>query len=492
MNDAQAAAPSAQNELSRSLRPRHISMITIGGVIGAGLFVGSSVAIAAAGPAIILSYVLTGVLILLVMRMLGEMAVEMPQVRSFTEFTRAALGNWAGFSIGWLYWYFWVVVIPVEAIAGATIIERWVPLPSWQIGTVLMMVMTGVNLMSARAYGEFEFWFSSIKVAAIVTFIIVVGAYACGYGSSSGPTFSNLTAYGGFAPRGAFAVLAAVTTVIWSMMGAEVVTIAAAESPEPARAVARMTSTIISRILLFYVGSILVIVCAVPWTEVVSGQSPFTLALDHVGFPYASTIMAAVILTAVLSCLNSAFYVASRVLFVLASRGDAPRWLVRTNRRHVPARAVLLASVVGFAGVIAAILSPSVVFAFLVNASGAIIAVIYLAIGVSQVRSRRAREAAGAPAPALPMWLFPWLSYVAIAGMALVLIAMALTPSHRAEFWTSVISIAIALLAFVIFRRQAAPAVPDDDAWSKAAPRVTSVPPTHEGASVGKRGSAQP
>src|SRR6516162_3895722 len=158
MNDAPVAAPSQQNELSRSLRPRHVSMITIGGIIGAGLFVGSSVAIATAGPAIIVSYVLTGFLILLVMRMLGEMAVEMPQVRSFTEFTRAALGNWAGFSIGWLYWYFWVVVIPVEAIAGASIIERWLPLPSWKIGVALMLLMTCVNLMSARAYGEFEFW----------------------------------------------------------------------------------------------------------------------------------------------------------------------------------------------------------------------------------------------------------------------------------------------------------------------------------------------
>ena len=438
------------NTLSRSLRPRHVSMITIGGIIGAGLFVGSGVAIAAAGPAIIISYALTGALILLIMRMLGEMAVEMPQVRSFTEFSRAALGNWAGFSVGWLYWYFWVIVIPVEAIAGAGVIQRWLPLPTWEIGTALMALMTCVNLMSARAYGEFEFWFSSIKVAAIISFIVVVGAYTCGYRSQTGPTFSNLIAYGGFAPRGAFTVLAAVTTVIWSMMGAEVVTIAAAESSEPARAVARMTSTIISRIVLFYIGSILVIVCAVPWNRVVAGQSPFTLALDQIRFPYASTIMAAVILTAVLSCLNSSFYIASRVLFVLASRGDAPRWLVRTNRRHVPARAVFLASVVGFAGVAAAILSPSVVFAFLVNSSGAIIAVIYLAMAVSQVRTRRERERAGGPPPALPMWLFPWLSYVAIAGMLLVLIAMALTPSHRAEFWTSAITIMVVLLAFVV------------------------------------------
>jgi len=453
MNEALITTEDDHHSLSRSLRPRHVSMITIGGIIGAGLFVGSSVAIAAAGPAIIVSYALTGLLILLIMRMLGEMAVDMPQVRSFTEFTRAALGNWAGFSIGWLYWYFWVVVIPVEAIAGAEIIRRWLPLPAWEIGAALMLCMTCVNLMSARAYGEFEFWFASIKVAAILTFIIVVGAHACGYRSPSGPTFATLAAYGGFAPRGPFAVLAAVTTVIWSMMGAEVVTIAAAESPEPARAVARMTSTIISRILIFYVGSIFVIVSTVPWDRVVSGQSPFTLALDEIHFPYASGFMAAVILTAVLSCLNSAFYVASRVLFVLASHGDAPHWLVRTNRRHVPARAVLLAGALGFAGVVAAILSPSVVFAFLVNASGAIIAVIYLAIAVSQVRSRRARERAGGPAPSLPMWLFPWLSYLAIAGMLTVLIAMALTPSHRAEFWTSTISIAVALIAYVTFRR---------------------------------------
>src|ERR1700686_802622 len=170
MIEVPTTAPADQNALSRSLRPRHVSMITIGGIIGAGLFVGSSVGISAAGPGIILSYALTGFLILLIMRMLGEMAVDMPQVRSFTEFTRAALGNWAGFSVGWLYWYFWVVVIPVEAIAGAGIIQRWLPLPTWQIGAALMLAMTCVNLMSARAYGEFVIWFASIKVVAILVF----------------------------------------------------------------------------------------------------------------------------------------------------------------------------------------------------------------------------------------------------------------------------------------------------------------------------------
>lgn len=445
------------NTLSQSLRPRHVTMIAIGGIIGAGLFVGSSAAIAAAGPAILISYALTGFLVLLIMRMLGEMAVAMPQVRSFTEFARVGLGNWAGFSVGWLYWFFWVVVVPVEAIAGAVIIEDWIGLPTWQIGVGLMAVMTAVNLLSARAYGEFEFWFSSIKVTAIVAFILMAAAHAFGFTTPSGSGFSNLVAHGGFAPHGAIAAIAAVTTVIFSMMGAEIVTIAAVESPEPARAVARMSSSVITRILIFYVGSILMVLCVVPWNLVVSGASPFTLALDTMQIPYASTIMAWIILTAVLSCLNSAFYVCSRVLFVLAGKGDAPRWLVKTNARHVPSRSVMLASAAGFAGVIAAILSPSKVFAFLLNASGALIVYIYLAIAVSQIRVRRQLEREGKP-PALPMWLFPWLSYLAIAGMLAVLIALAITPGRGAEFWTSAGSVAVALAAYGVVSRNRASA----------------------------------
>ena len=440
--------------LSRALLPRHVFMITIGGIIGAGLFVGSSVAISAAGPAVIISYVLTGLLIFLIMRMLGEMAVDMPAVRSFTEFARAGLGNWAGFSVGWLYWYFWVVVVPVEAIAGATILRAWFPLPIWQIGGALMALMTAVNLMSARTFGEFEFWFASIKVGAIIAFILLAAAFAFGFTSGTGPTFANLYTHNGFAPFGFVAVLAAVTTVIFSMMGAEIVTIAAAESTEPARAVARMTSTVIGRIMLFYVGSILMIVCVVPWSRITPGQSPFTDALAVMHVPWARNIMSTIILTAVLSCLNSSFYIASRVLFVLAGRGDAPGWLVKTNPRLVPARSVLLASAAGFAGVLAAIVSPGVVFAFLVNASGALILFVYLAIAVSQVRLRRRGQQQGAAPPALPMWYFPWLSYLAIAAMIAVLIAMAFTPALASQLWVSVLSVVVALLAYLWVRQR--------------------------------------
>jgi GABA permease len=215
MSHSTNSAAGKPHELSRTLLPRHITMITIGGVIGAGLFVGSSAAIAAAGPAALLSYILAGTIVFIVMRMLGEMAITHPGVRTFTEFSRAGLGDAAGFVAGWLYWYFWIVVVPIEAIAGAQILQHWINLPMWQLGLALMAVMTAVNLLSARSYGEFEFWFSSIKVAAIIAFILVTAAFAFGFTSPAGATFANLTAHGGFAPKGWVPVVATVTTVFF-------------------------------------------------------------------------------------------------------------------------------------------------------------------------------------------------------------------------------------------------------------------------------------
>src|SRR5580658_10287990 len=273
-----ATTTTGKNELSRSLKGRHLTMISIGGIIGAGLFVSSSTAIIAGGPASFISYAITGFLILLVMRMLGEMATALPTVRSFTEFARAGLGEGAGFVVGWLYWYFWVLVVPVEAIAGAKILQNWVPLSPLQIGLGLMTVMTCVNLMSARSYAEFEFWFASIKVAAILVFIAIAASYAFGFTSPHGSTFGNLVDHGGFTPNGWIAVVAAVPTVFFAMTGAEITTIAAAESAQPRRAVARLGTTVIWRILIFYVFSLFFIVSVTPWNTVVSGESPFTLA----------------------------------------------------------------------------------------------------------------------------------------------------------------------------------------------------------------------
>src|SRR5271165_5543988 len=448
-----------KNQLSRSLKGRHLTMISIGGIIGAGLFVGSSTTMIAAGPASFLSYAICGLLMLLVMRMVGEMATALPQVRSFTEFARASLGDGAGFVVGWLYWYFWVLVVPVEAIAGAKILQQWLPLSPLQIGLGLMAVMTGVNLMSARSYAEFEFWFASIKVAAILAFIVIAASYAFGWTSPNGSTFGNLVDHGGFTPHGWIAVLAAVPTVFFAMTGAEITTIAAAESAQPGRAVARMSTAVIWRILIFYVVSLFLIVSVTPWNTVRSGESPFTLALNTMHVPWAPKIMSVIILTAVLSCLNSAFYVSSRVMFLLADRGDAPQALVKLNARRVPVASVLMGSVAGFLGIIAATEAPQVVFDFLVSSSGALIVFVYMAIAVAQINLRVRRERAGQPAPAVTMWLFPWLSYAAIAGMGAVMVAMAFTPALQQDFYVSCITLVVAVIAYLIVQRLRQPRV---------------------------------
>jgi GABA permease len=448
-----ATTTTGKNELSRSLKGRHLTMISIGGIIGAGLFVSSSTSILRGGPASFISYAICGLLILLVMRMLGEMATALPEVRSFTEFARAGLGDGAGFVVGWLYWYFWVLVVPVEAIAGAKILGHWLPqLNPLEIGLGLMAIMTAVNLMSARSYAEFEFWFASIKVAAIIVFIVIAASYAFGWTSPHGATFANLTAYGGFTPNGWIAVLAAVPTVFFAMTGAEITTIAAAESAQPGRAVARMGSAVILRILTFYVLSVFLIVSVAPWNTVRSGESPFTLALDTMHVPWAGTIMTVIILTAVLSCLNSAFYVSSRVLFILADRGDAPQIMVKLNKRRVPVGSVLMGAVAGFLGIVAATEAPQAVFDFLVSSSGALVVYVYMAICVAQITLRRRRERAGEPVPPVVMWLFPWLSYAAIAAMGGVLVAMAFTPAMQQDFKTSLVTLVVAIGAYFIKR----------------------------------------
>jgi AAT family amino acid transporter/GABA permease len=443
-------------ELSRALLPRHVTMITIGGIIGAGLFVGSSVALATTGPVVIVSYALTGLLFMLVMRCLGEMAVARPEIRSFTDFPRAVLGPCAGFVVGWLYWYFWIIVIPVEAIAGAVIVHQWLPqVPTIYVGVTLVIAMTAVNLMSTRSYGEFEFWFASIKVVAITIFILGCLAYVMGLFGDRIGTVAMWNQNEGPVPRGSMMIVSAIPTIFFSMTGAEISAIAAAESPDPAKAVAKMVSAVVWRILIFYLASLGLIVCIVPWHDIKPGVSPFVQTLESIHVAHASTIMAAIILTAVLSCLNSSFYVVSRVLFVLASHGDAPRRLVKLNARKVPVTSVLIGTVAGLLGIVAQEFAPSLVFAFLVNASGALIVFIYLITCVSQVLSRRELERLGRPVPEPRMWLFPWLSYAAIAAMSLVLVAMAFSKEMASQLWASVVSIVIAFICYGFRRRWA-------------------------------------
>jgi len=450
----EAGGAIAAPELSRGLASRHITMISIGGIIGAGLFVGSSAAIAAVGPAVIVSYLLAGVVILFVMRMLAEMVSAAPGVGSFTEYARLGLGHWAGFVCGWLYWYFWVVVVAIEAIAGAKILHEWLPFPVWQIGLALLVLLTAVNLLSSRMFGEFEFWFASIKVAAIVAFIVIAAAYACGFVGPGGVGLSNVYARGGFAPFGSVAVLSGVTTVIFALCGAEIATIAAVESRAPARAISRMTSSIAVRILLFYVLSVGLIVIVVPWREIVPGVSPFVMALERMHVPGAGLLMSFIVLTAVLSCLNSGLYVTSRVLFTLSAHGDAPRDMVQLNSRRVPARAILIGTSFGYLALIASIVSPELVFAWLVNASGAIMLIVYLLVAFAQMRLRRQLQVTDPAALKITMWWFPWGSWGVVLAILAVLVAMAFTPGLASQLYASLACLGVVSAAYLAFRRR--------------------------------------
>jgi L-asparagine transporter-like permease len=443
--------------LSRTLQSRHVAMISIGGIIGAGLFVGSSAAIASIGPAVICSYIVAGLLILLSMRMLGELALANPEIGFFTDYARKVLGHGWGFVGGWLYWYFWMIVVAVEALAGAIILNQWIALPVWLIGLVLLACLTVVNLFSARSYGEFEFWFSSIKVAAIIAFILVTGGYVMGLSAHPGPDFSNLVRFGGFAPFGALSALAGVATVIFSLTGAEIATVAAVESKEPARAIASMTTTLTVRVLLFYVASMFLILCTVAWNSIKPGTSPFVAALVEIGIPGAALVMNFVVLTAVLSCLNSGLYVTSRVLFALAANGDAPQVLVALNRRKVPARAILTGSAFGYGALIASVVSPTGVFSFLVNASGAAMLLLYLLVGVAQIRHRMGMAPGELEALGLKMWLFPWLSYAAQLGILAVLIAMAFFPDLASQLYTTLAFAAVLWLLYFALRKTGFP-----------------------------------
>jgi GABA permease len=433
-------------------------MISIAGVIGAGLFIGSATAISKAGPAVLIAYALAGTLVVLVMRMLGEMATAHPDTGSFSTYADRSLGRWAGFSIGWLYWWFWVIVIPVEATAGALILHNWVEaVPQWAFALLITALLVGTNLFSVGNYGEFEFWFALVKVIAIVAFIAVGLLAILGVLPGSHTSgLSHLTSNGGFMPNGFGAVIAAMLTTMFTFMGTEIVTIAAAESPDPEHGIRKAVNSVIWRISLFYLGSIFVVVSLVAWnSKNLVERGSYQTVLDQIGLDNLAPVLDLVILTAVASCLNSALYTASRMAYSLSSRGDAPRAWSKVRSNGVPATAIIASSVVGFLGVIGNYVLPGEIFGYLLASSGAIALFVYLVIALSQLKMRRELDAEGTE-PAVRMWAFPALTYVTIAFIVGVLVLMVVRPGLRLELWLSVALAAVIVAVGVLRHRRTA------------------------------------
>ncbi|MER6032433.1 MULTISPECIES: amino acid permease [unclassified Streptomyces] len=468
--------------LQAGLKNRHLTMIAIGGVIGAGLFVGSSTGIATAGPGILLSYALVGTLVVLVMRMLGEMSAANPTSGSFSAHADRALGPWAGFSIGWLYWFFWVVVLAVEATAGAKILEGWIPaVPQWGWALIVMTVLTATNLISVGSYGEFEFWFAGIKVVAIGAFI-VVGLLAV-FGVLPGAhtdkaSFANLTSHGGFLPHGPGSILTGVLLVVFSFMGSEIATLAAGESEDPRRAVTKSTNSIIWRIGVFYLGSILIVVTLLPWNDpAIAKDGSYVAALGSLGIPHAGEVMNFIVLTSVLSCLNSGLYTASRMAFSLGQRGDAPKAFARTTSRGVPRAAILSSVAFGFAAVFFNYKFPDTVFLFLLNSSGAVALFVWLAICFSQLRMRRIIQREAPEKLVVKMWLYPYLTW-ATAILIIGIFGYMLTDTEGESSGRTTVELSLLVAALVI----AASLIKQKIAGSRPAPAVED---TAEKVSVG-------
>jgi GABA permease len=447
------AMTAAPHTLRRALRLRHMQMIALGGVIGAGLFVGSGVVVSSAGPAAVLSFALTGVLVVLVMRMLGEMAVACPAVGGFYEYSRLALGELAGFLTGWMYWYFWVIVVALEAVAGAKLLAHWWPHASpWQLTLALLGVFTVVNLLSVRSYGEAEFWFASIKVVAIALFLGAGALFVAGLWPGAAGSLRHLTVDGGFMPNGIVPVLTGAVAATGFYFGTEIVTLAAAESAEPERAVAQAMQSVVWRVLTFYVGSIFLVVAILPWNDTVRMERPYVSVLETLRVPAAATAMSIVILTAVLSALNSGLFASSRMLMALARRGDAPRLFATLDARGVPAAAILAGTAFGYAAVVMSYVSPDQVFAFLVSSYGTVAIFVYVLIAISQLKLRRRLEREMPERLRLRMWGFPYLTYCAILAMLAIVIAMAFIPAQRAALVFGCVSVMVLLAVFALRR----------------------------------------
>ncbi|MEV6164121.1 amino acid permease [Streptomyces sp. NPDC052052] len=458
--DSPAVAPGTGSDvaLTHGLKQRHLSMIALGGVIGAGLFVGSGAGIAAAGPSVVIAYAVSGLLVMLVMRMLGEMSAANPASGSFSVHAERAIGPWAGFTAGWAFWVLLCVAVGLEGIGAAKIVTGWLPgTPEWAWVALFMVVFLGTNLASVTKFGEFEFWFATLKVVAITLFLVLGVLAVLGVlPGTDAPGTTHLTGEGGFLPNGSEGLVIGLLASVFAYGGLETVTIAAAESENPVQGVAKAVRTAMWRIALFYVGSMAVVVTLVPWNDPkVVEVGPFYAALNRLGINGAAEIMNVVILVALLSAMNANIYGASRMACSLVARGQGPARLGRVSS-GVPRTAVLFSSVFGFLCVLLSYWRPDDVFPWLLNMVGAVILVVWIFIAVSQLILRKRLERGAPEKLVVRMWLFPVLTVVALLAMAGIFLLMLREADTRNQLMASgILTVVLATIGVVRQRRSA-------------------------------------
>ncbi|WP_282295249.1 amino acid permease [Stenotrophomonas sp. PS02289] len=446
------AAPASSNApLGHALKPRQLIMMGLGSAIGAGLFLGSGVGVKAAGPAVLLSYLLAGTLVIIVMNALGEMAAAKPTSGAFSVYAADAMGATAGATVGWLWWVQLVIVIAAEAVGAAGLLATvWPVIPAPMAALAFMVFFTAINLLGVRNFGEFEFWFAILKVAAIIGFIVIGVALLMGWlPNVSSPGLSNFTQHGGFAPNGLAGIGAALLVVVFAFGGTEIVAVAAAETEDPERSIARAIRTVAWRILVFYIGSLTVIIAVVPWnSEALS--SPFAAVLDVAKIPGAATAITLIAVIALLSALNANLYGASRMIYSLAQRREAPAVLGWTDPRQVPIIAVLASVLFGFAATVMELMFPNKVLPVLLNIVGSTCLLVWTMSLLSQLILRHRANRDGTRLP-FRMAGYPYLTVGALAILAVIFALLLSEEVTRVQF----LSMA-ALTAFIAISSEVA------------------------------------
>lgn len=414
--------------LKRGLKNRHIQLIALGGAVGTGLFLGIAQTIKMAGPSVLLGYAIGGFIAFLIMRQLGEMVVEEPVAGSFSHFAYKYWGDFAGFASGWNYWVLYVLVAMAELSAVGIYVQYWWPgVPTWISALVFFVVINAINLANVKIYGELEFWFSIIKVAAIVGMIVFGGWLLLSGHGGPDATVANLWAQGGFFPNGIGGLVMAMAVIMFSFGGLELVGITAAEADDPQRSIPRATNQVIYRILIFYVGSLAVLLSLYPWSKVVEGGSPFVMIFHALNSDAVATILNIVVLTAALSVYNSCVYSNSRMLYGLAKQGNGPQSLLKVDRRGVPVVAIGISALATALCVLINYLLPGKAFELLMSLVVSALVINWAMISLAHLKFRasKAREGAETHFKAL---LYPFGNYLCLLFLAGILVIMYLTP----------------------------------------------------------------
>ena len=447
-----SVSDTSSSTLGHGLKVRHLTMMGLGSTIGAGLFLGTGVGISAAGPAVLVAYVIAGFLAILVMQMLGEMGTVSPASGSFSEYAEHGIGRWAGFTQGWIYWLATVAVLGAEITGAAGFIGAWFGVTPWMPAAICVAIFGIINLLHVRNFGEFEYWFAAIKVIVIVAFLII-GALLI-FGLLPGHTFIGTEVFlaDGFMPNGLGGVAAALLAVAFAFGGIEVVAIASAESEDPKRSLVNAVRSTILRISVFYLGSVLVITFLLPYSSLgnakSAAESPFTMVLERAGIPGAAGFMEVIIVLALLSAFNAQIYASSRMMHSLAARGEAPKLFIKTNAKGVPTNAIALSVALSVVMVILNYADTGWLLTFMLNAAGASLLIVWVFIAVSQLRLRRQLEAIH-PLP-IRMWAFPYLTWFALAIFVALAVLMLSDASARIQLVSAAAMFAILTVAGII------------------------------------------